>query len=99
MSYRPPTRPLPTRRAVISRTLAGMSAYRYRCEQCTTTSPTVRTRAAVEYERDRHRRIMHGGHIPDGDRLQRTARAAADRTAVVALCALAVVLLVALLAG
>ncbi|MGW5352193.1 hypothetical protein ACWERV_16990 [Streptomyces sp. NPDC004031] len=75
-----------------------MSAYRYRCEQCATTSPVVRTRAAVEHERDRHRRYAHGGHIPDGERLQRAARAGVDRTAVVALGVLAVVLLLALLA-
>lgn len=74
--------------------------YRYRCGQCATTSPTVGSRVELTHERDRHRRIVHGGHIPDGERIQRTARRpAVDRTAVVALCALAAVLLLALLFG
>jgi hypothetical protein len=46
-----------------------MSFYRYRCEQCRTTSPPTPTRAAAEAEQDRHRRRAHGGHIPDGDRI------------------------------
>jgi hypothetical protein len=73
--------------------------YRYRCGQCATTSPTVGSRVEVEYERARHRRSVHGGLIPDGERLQRAARPAPDRTAVVALCALAALLLLALLFG
>lgn len=74
--------------------------YRYRCGTCATTSPVVRTRLEIERERDRHRRAVHGGHIPDGERLQRAARGpGTDRTAVVALAALAVVLLISLLAG
>jgi hypothetical protein len=76
-----------------------MSSYRYRCDQCATTSPTVGTRVELTHERDRHRRIMHGGHTPDGERLQRAARPAADRKAIVALCALAAVLLLGLLLG
>lgn len=68
--------------------------YRYRCEQCATTSPAVRSRLAVEYERDRHRQRFHGGHIPDGERLQRAVRSrASDRTALIALAVLAVLLI------
>jgi hypothetical protein len=72
--------------------------YRYRCGQCATTSPTVRTRVEMRRERDVHRRRVHGGHIPDGERMQRSVRhPAGDRTAAVALAALVAVLLVALL--
>lgn len=74
--------------------------YRYRCEQCATTSPTVGTRVEAEHERDRHRRIVHGGHVPDGERLQRAVRhPASDRTAVAALAVLASILAVAMLLG
>lgn len=74
--------------------------YRYRCEQCATTSPTVGTRVEAEHERNRHRRIVHGGHVPDGERLQRAVRhPSSDRTAVVALAVLAVLLLLTLLLG
>jgi hypothetical protein len=45
--------------------------YRYRCDQCATTSLPVRTRAEQLADRDRHRRQMHGGHIPDGEHLLR----------------------------
>ncbi|MGW2866429.1 hypothetical protein [Streptomyces sp. NPDC001205] len=48
-----------------------MYSYRYRCEQCRTTSPPVDTRRDVEAERDRHRRRAHAGHIPDGERIMR----------------------------
>ncbi|MFD5552043.1 hypothetical protein ACFWJQ_35580 [Streptomyces goshikiensis] len=44
--------------------------YRYRCEQCRTTSPPVRTMREVETERTRHRRRVHAGHIPDGEEIQ-----------------------------
>jgi hypothetical protein len=72
--------------------------YRYRCDQCATTSPAVRTRLEADRERDRHRRHAHGGHIPDGERLQRTARTvASDRTAIIALGVLAFLLLVSFL--
>lgn len=78
--------------------LPGM--YRYRCDQCATTSPTVRTRAEAERERARHRAVVHGGHIPDGEHLQRAARGpGTDRTATLALAVLAMTLLVSLLAG
>lgn len=74
--------------------------YRYRCGACATTSPTVRTRVEMRHERDVHRRRVHGGHIPDGERMQRSVRhPAADRTALVALAALGAVLILALLAG
>jgi hypothetical protein len=69
--------------------------YRYRCDQCATTSPPVRSRFEAEDERDQHRQRMHGGHIPDGEHLQRTARQPAnDRTALVSLAVLAVILAV-----
>lgn len=71
-----------------------MSSYRYRCTQCATTSPVVRTRWAAEAERDAHRRRMHGGHIPDGERLQRQLRQPADRTALISLVVLAFLLLI-----
>lgn len=74
--------------------------YRYRCGQCATTSPTVRTRVEMRRERDVHRRRVHGGHIPDGERMQRSLRhPAGDRTAVAALAVLAVVLLLSLMAS
>jgi hypothetical protein len=74
--------------------------YRYRCDQCATTSPAVRSRVEVEHERDRHRRVLHGGHIPDGERMQRTARSVlGDRTAMVAIAVLAVILLLSLVVG
>jgi hypothetical protein len=74
--------------------------YRYRCDQCATTSPSVRTRVELDRERDRHRWAVHGGHIPDGERLQRSARnPASDRVAVLALAALAAVLLLTVVAG
>jgi hypothetical protein len=44
--------------------------YRYRCEQCRTTSPSVRTRREAETERDRHRTLAHAGHIPDGEQIK-----------------------------
>ncbi|MFB7747666.1 hypothetical protein [Streptomyces sp. NPDC056132] len=47
-----------------------MSSYRYRCEQCRTTSPPMPTRREVEVERDRHRALAHAGHIPDGEEIK-----------------------------
>ncbi|MFE3907214.1 hypothetical protein ACFXPY_45110 [Streptomyces sp. NPDC059153] len=44
--------------------------YRYRCNQCRTTSPAVRSKREVETERDRHRARAHAGHIPDGEEIQ-----------------------------
>ncbi|WP_030672353.1 hypothetical protein [Streptomyces sp. NRRL B-1347] len=44
-------------------------SYRYRCDQCRTTSPPVLTRGALADERRVHRRQFHGGHIPDGERV------------------------------
>lgn len=74
--------------------------YRYRCGQCATTSPVVRTRVELDHERDQHRRRVHGGHIPDGERMQRAVRdRAGDRTAVVVLAVLAVILLLSLAAS
>lgn len=91
MSYRVPTRRLPTGRAVADRMLRGM--YRYRCGQCATTSPVVRTRVEIEHERDRHRRIVHGGHRPDGEHLQRHRQPVQPVTLVaLALVALAVII-------
>lgn len=76
-----------------------MTRYRYVCAKCDTTSPVVRTRWAAENERDDHRHLMHGGHIPTGDRIQRAARQPVDRTALISLGVLGVVLLVSLLFG
>lgn len=47
-------------------------SYRYRCEKCRTTSPAAHNRAAVHRERDLHRDLVHGGHIPDGERIDWT---------------------------
>jgi hypothetical protein len=44
-------------------------SYRYRCEQCRTTSPRVHGHDAFLYERDEHRRRRHGGHVPDGEQM------------------------------
>ncbi|MFE9407166.1 hypothetical protein ACFYNY_36245 [Streptomyces sp. NPDC006530] len=52
-------------------TLDPLYSYRYRCEQCRTTSPLVASRREVEAERDRHRQVVHAGHIPDGERIIR----------------------------
>jgi hypothetical protein len=46
-------------------------SYRYRCQQCRTTSPLAGSRAEAEDERQRHRDRFHGGHVPDGERLLR----------------------------
>ncbi|MFD4315031.1 hypothetical protein [Streptomyces sp. NPDC058548] len=43
--------------------------YQYRCEQCRTTSPQVITRHGLDEERAKHRRLFHGGHIPDGEKV------------------------------
>ena len=48
--------------------------FRYRCDSCRTTSLPVRTRAEVLDVRDAHRRRKHGGHVPDGEHLQRARR-------------------------
>jgi hypothetical protein len=48
--------------------------YRYRCDQCRTTSLPVSTWAEVLQERDRHRRRTHGGAVPDGEHLLRARR-------------------------
>ncbi|MFC7791356.1 hypothetical protein [Streptomyces cinereoruber] len=42
-------------------------SYQYRCEQCRTTSPPILTRTGLTDERDKHRLLFHGGHIPDGE--------------------------------
>ncbi|MGW1306505.1 hypothetical protein ACWD5R_43695 [Streptomyces sp. NPDC002514] len=47
--------------------------YRYRCNQCRTTSPTVRTKREAEAEGTRHRDRAHAGHIPDGEEIQHHA--------------------------
>lgn len=48
--------------------------YRYRCGQCRTTSLPVTTRAEVLDERDRHRRRLHDGAVPDGEQLLQARR-------------------------
>lgn len=73
--------------------------WRYRCDSCRTTSLPVRTRAEALSERDTHRRRRHGGHIPDGEHLQRTVRPSiGDRTALISLAVLALLLIVYALA-
>lgn len=75
-----------------------MSFYWYRCEQCATTSPVVRSRLAAEVEQNRHRDRVHGGHIPDGERvLRHTARPGSDRVALVTLAVIVLVLVVSAL--
>jgi hypothetical protein len=68
-------------------------SYRYRCDICRTTSPDVTTRQRAQVEQDRHRETEHGGHIPDGDRIEwatPTPRYSADwRLAALGLVALA----------
>jgi hypothetical protein len=44
-----------------------MPTYSYRCPQCRTTSPRVRTHAEAEDEQEFHRDEAHGRHRPDGD--------------------------------
>jgi len=53
----------------------------------------VRTRAEVLDVRDAHRRRRHGGHVPDGEHLQRARRRPVDARA----AAWAVIVLTALL--
>ncbi|MCX4550558.1 MULTISPECIES: hypothetical protein [unclassified Streptomyces] len=43
--------------------------FQYRCEQCRTTSPSVLTRSSLDEQRQKHRHLAHGGHIPDGERV------------------------------
>jgi hypothetical protein len=69
--------------------------YRYRCDQCATTSPSVRAWVQVLHERDRHRRIIHGGHRPDGEHLQRYRQPVQPVT----LIALALVILAIIIAA
>ncbi|MEV8455535.1 hypothetical protein AB0467_28415 [Streptomyces sp. NPDC052095] len=45
-----------------------MRRYLYRCPVCRTTSPLTRTPAALDAERDHHRRTLHGGHHPDDEK-------------------------------
>lgn len=44
--------------------------YRYRCEQCRTTSPPLPTRRAADDEGAWHRARVHAGHIPDGESVE-----------------------------
>ncbi|MFC8723713.1 hypothetical protein [Streptomyces bacillaris] len=46
-----------------------MAGYQYRCDQCRTTSQPVLTRSGLDEETKKHRRLFHGGHIPDGERV------------------------------
>lgn len=41
--------------------------YRYRCQQCRTTSPPVATRDELTEEAQSHRDEFHGGHEPDDE--------------------------------
>ncbi|MDN3056884.1 hypothetical protein PH213_20480 [Streptomyces sp. SRF1] len=49
--------------------MKGAAMYRYRCVQCRTTSPPVLTQAALAQERQSHRALAHGGHVPDGEQI------------------------------
>lgn len=44
-----------------------MPTYSYRCLQCRTTSPRMRTHAEAKNEQDFHRDQAHGPHRPHGD--------------------------------
>lgn len=44
-------------------------SYRYRCEQCRTTTHPVHSRDTLDHERRTHRAEFHGGHIPDGEQV------------------------------
>lgn len=46
-----------------------MSPYRYRCGQCRATSPPAAGRAEVEAQRAHHRATVHGGLVPDQERI------------------------------
>ncbi|MBL0778056.1 hypothetical protein G6541_12265 [Streptomyces albidoflavus] len=45
-----------------------MAPYQYRCTQCRETSPPV-GRQELDRIRARHRRVAHGGLIPDGEQV------------------------------
>ncbi|MFI1169191.1 hypothetical protein ACH4UM_37930 [Streptomyces sp. NPDC020801] len=47
-------------------------AYAYRCGTCRTTSPAAPNRRSAEDECNRHRNLVHGGHIPDGEEITST---------------------------
>jgi hypothetical protein len=68
--------------------------YRYRCGQCHTTSPIVGTWAELLHERDRHRRLFHGGHRPDGEQLLRRRGPRAQPGLLVLVLMLALLLLI-----
>ena len=72
-------------------------SYRYRCEQCRTTSPPHPTRAAAEAERHRHRARVHDGLIPDDDSIDETAAedVGTDGLVLVLLAALLIAALIA----
>lgn len=56
-----------------------MSPYRYRCEQCRSSSPPTATRAESEAFREAHRTTVHGGLVPDGEDIETVSgRAAHD---------------------
>lgn len=67
--------------------------YAYRCDTCATTSPPARTRWDAQRHRDDHRRRVHGGHIPDGERLLRESygRPGDDKIALVSLAVVALI--------
>ncbi|MFJ4846297.1 hypothetical protein [Streptomyces sp. NPDC088733] len=47
----------------------GIAMFQYRCAQCRTTSPAAHSRHELNAERNRHRDLFHGGHIPDGEQI------------------------------
>ncbi|MCY0947306.1 hypothetical protein [Streptomyces antarcticus] len=44
-----------------------MRRYLYRCNVCSTTSPTVLHPDDLVAEGEGHRQVLHGGHYPDGE--------------------------------
>ncbi|MFI2301976.1 hypothetical protein ACH5AL_24480 [Actinacidiphila glaucinigra] len=74
--------------------------YRYRCEQCRTTSPAAHSRHELNRHRSSHRDLFHGGHIPDGEHViasQRTSLLDLPREQRIAAAVLVVALVVACL--
>lgn len=74
--------------------------FQYRCAQCRTTSPAAHSRHELNNERNRHRDLFHGGHIPDGEQViapQRMSLLDLPREQRIAAVVIALVLVVACL--
>lgn len=85
-----------------------MSPYRYRCGQCRATSPPTLQRAEAEAHRDHHRDTIHGGLVPDQERIDHVhgdagrdpdARYVSGRAALVGLGLLALASLISRVLG